>query len=83
VNSAGVHVVFLTDLGQATLAGGNGDTTGRCANVQLIDSQDNTNFEVKLLAEWLADGSTTAGGAGTFPRMQFTRVQDGMTSPSN
>ena len=82
-NAAGVHVVFLTDLGQATLAGGNGDTTGRCANVQLIDSQDNTNFEVKLLAEWLADGSTTAGGAGTFPRMQFTRVQDGMTSPSN
>jgi hypothetical protein len=84
VNSAGVHVVFLTDLGQATLAGGNGNTTGRCANVQLIDSQDNTNFEVKLLAEWLADGSTTAGEtAGTFPRMQFTRVQDGMTSPSN
>jgi len=84
VNAAGVHVVFLTDLGQATLAGGNGDTTGRCANVQLIDSQDNTNFEVKLLAEWLADGSTTAGEtAGTFPRMQFTRVQDGMASPTN
>jgi hypothetical protein len=84
VNSAGVHVVFLTDLGQATLAGGNGNTTGRCANVQLIDSQDNTNFEVKLLAEWLADGSTTAGDtAGTFPRMQFTRFQDGMTSPTN
>ena len=84
VNAAGVHVVFLTDLGQATLAGGNGDTTGRCANVQLIDSQDNTNFEVKLLAEWLANASTTAGEtAGTFPRMQFTRVQDGMASPTN
>jgi len=84
VNSAGVHVVFLTDLGQATLAGGNGNTTGRNANVQVIDSQDNTNFEVKLLAEWLADGSTTAGEtAGTFPRMQFTRVQDGMASPTN
>jgi len=83
VDSAGVHVVFLTDLGQASAAS-DGSGGGRNANVQVIDNQANTNFEVKLLAQWLADGSTTAGEtAGTFPRMQFTRFQDGMASPTN
>ncbi len=77
-DSAGTHVVFLTDLNQAIVAS-DGTGNGRNANVQVIDDQETSMFEVKLLAEWLTDDSTTAGAAqGTFPRMQFTRVQAGM-----
>ena len=77
-DSAGTHVVFLTDLSQA-IAASDGTGNGRNANVQVIDDQETSMFEVKLLAEWLTDDSTTQGAAaGTFPRMQFTRVQAGM-----
>ena len=77
-DSAGTHVVFLTDLNQAIVAS-DGTGNGRNANVQVIDDQETSMFEVKLLAEWLTDDSTTAGAAqGTFPRMQFTRVQAGI-----
>ena len=77
-DSAGTHVVFLTDLSEAIRAS-DGTGNGRNANVQVIDDQETSMFEVKLLAEWLTDDSTTAGAAqGTFPRMQFTRVQAGI-----
>ena len=77
-DSAGTHVVFLTNLSEAIRAS-DGTGNGRNANVQVIDDQETSMFEVKLLAEWLTDDSTTQGATqGTFPRMQFTRVQAGM-----